>query len=503
MVCTKCRFSDGSTLVQLPKAGYWIGVIVVFLLAIYVRASGIGDYGLRLDETFHFQTAIGYLKSGQFRMWEFVTGELGEPYHRAFLYSWQVALAFDWFGSQLVYGRLVSLVWGLLLFVPVLWIGFKLRLSYYWSLWLALVLALSPYAITISRWLRLYAMFDVLFLSLIPVLFWVAYSASGSNRLLSGVLAIGLMVPAVETHLMTLTLVLSLLGFLWGERFRGNEPVNSRRELMVFTAILTVLTIGGVVYFQDKIIQEINSGIRISWNYPVLLYRDLFGYGLGALVGLVTLSVTRRTPFERYLWWVIGVPLVILMLGTERLIQFRYAGHLVLLVLPLFALAAQRLTDQLLNEKQFLAAILLGLLVLSSPLADLDRRLGYIRDGNFGYVHFLGQKSPNYRPMVEDLKPLLNDGHYVLTVYFYDYYRAKLATTGAEVDNVGGSFNERIFRKLHSSGKKHQWILLPLHARNDLSDRTFRRIKGTFRSLVPVSRYNVYVFYRRRSSLPQ
>ncbi|MFA5994818.1 MAG: hypothetical protein WCW27_03340 [Patescibacteria group bacterium] len=146
------------------KRLYWhiIAIAVITLLAFWLRAANLGALNFYNDEYYHVNTAVGYLKFGEFKQYNFYTEQLEKPYTRASIFTWQVAQSFKWFGVYEQSARLPSLLWGTLL-IPVLIILLlcftkEPLIAYSVGLWITF----DNFFVDMSRFTRMYSMMFVL-----------------------------------------------------------------------------------------------------------------------------------------------------------------------------------------------------------------------------------------------------------------------------------------------------------------------------------------------------
>lgn len=142
---------------------YSTAVILLILTGIFLRFHALGDFDFKDDEYPHFSCAVGYLKTGEFVRWNFLKDSPGEEFRDAWPFTWQIAQSFKIFGVSRFSGRLVSFLWGVL-FLPLIYLITKrITNSKKVALLALLLIALNPYFIFLSRWMRKYQMFVVLF----------------------------------------------------------------------------------------------------------------------------------------------------------------------------------------------------------------------------------------------------------------------------------------------------------------------------------------------------
>src|SRR3989339_67467 len=142
----------------------------VILWGARLRFAAIDPFSLQGDEYFHANTAQGYLATGQYVQWNYLTQEpqWHKLYERAQVYTWQVAQSIKLFGAAEWAIRLPALLWGVLFLLAVS------LLTYFWTRSLALsffITALAGFDPTLI-WLSVFSrMYSMLFVTTLAAVF--------------------------------------------------------------------------------------------------------------------------------------------------------------------------------------------------------------------------------------------------------------------------------------------------------------------------------------------
>lgn len=140
-----------------------LGLIVAICLCtaagLWLRLADLGVNNFQNDEFFHVEAAVGYLKTGEYVLWDFVSEEAGLPYERSWIYTWQVAQSFRFFGVSEFAGRLPSVVWGGLLLPLMGWLAWRTTQSRLVSLFSVILGTFDQALIWASRTCRMYSLF--------------------------------------------------------------------------------------------------------------------------------------------------------------------------------------------------------------------------------------------------------------------------------------------------------------------------------------------------------
>jgi len=479
------------------------------LIALLLRYPRLWDFGLRQDAFHHYETAIGYLRTGRFVQWDFLRDTAGRPYSRAWMYTAQIAWVFRRLGVSYGNARLVSLFWGVLLFLPVACVCRALSMKRWETLLVVFWIAISPHFITTSRWIRMYSMFTTSFLAALVC----AYYVLRGRRRVRTVLAWGMMIAfgllAVHVHLMAALMVPAVVGFSVSE-WLGDGRRRSRfhaRRLGGF--LLGVLVVAGVmaVGFERPMLYWGSGGVgsevgtaRIYPGYLIYLVEDSVEYALGGLMLALVLLGCRETPAERFFLWSLCIPSLLIVVFITRYPMYRYMSPMIPLAMALFARVPRKLSRCLgSGTGRRVGAVLLAAMVLV-PVSNLRGELSYIWSGNMGYVHFMGVETGRMDPVIRHVRPRLREGDYVGLFYWKHstYYLAKLDRPGVRVERYpreGSFLTVENLRRLEASHRR-VWILYPEWMLRNLLPETERYLQRTYRRVLPGKRYHMNVFVK-------
>lgn len=173
-------------------------VLAVAFLALLPRAILL-DHIPHMDEMYHVMAAGALLENGTLG----ISG--GEPYTRAWLFTYATAGMFALFGESLVVARILPLLAGVALVVVLfLWLSRVAGRTAGWCC--AVLMSLDPHAIEHSQLVRFY--------SIQPLLFWVGtiavytvVSEEHSMRRRAALLAGAAVAYLVALHLQSVTMV--------------------------------------------------------------------------------------------------------------------------------------------------------------------------------------------------------------------------------------------------------------------------------------------------------
>lgn len=153
---------------------FWLIVTgIAVLWGGWLRVAAVDTFALQNDEFFTVAAAQGYIETGEYRLWDFVTEEAGERYERAWPYTWQAAKSIEALGISELSVRLPTLLWGLILLLAVPCIAWSWTRSYAVAALATFLVATDPGFIWASTYSRMYAMLAVIVTAALW-LFWFA-----------------------------------------------------------------------------------------------------------------------------------------------------------------------------------------------------------------------------------------------------------------------------------------------------------------------------------------
>lgn len=118
-----------------------------------------GDYFTFLDEYPTFDVAAGFMHTGKLKFWDFHRGALSnESYIRAWPHTLLIAGWFRIFGINVVAGKTLSAVFGVLFVLSLFYITKQIYDNYYISVLACLFVMTNSMVITVFRQIRMYSL---------------------------------------------------------------------------------------------------------------------------------------------------------------------------------------------------------------------------------------------------------------------------------------------------------------------------------------------------------
>lgn len=333
----------------------WL-IVVVVLAAVFLRAYQVGDPSWHQDEAFHVFAAESLNEVGT----PVLPG--GRVYTRSPILTWTSSKLFEFFGVSETVGRAPGVVLGSLA-VLLLYLFSRRYVGREVALLAAALLALSPFAITLSRFLRYYAELQVfsiviVFLSIgflrrsyalrlvprlarrLPARAWVIGALS-----LAAVAASALL--GKSGHPLILSLFPAML-FVVGLRFlltvsRGGALSAVKTTDFVLLATVAAILAGAVLFFTGEVkryywIASMSSGFAAenvgdNLYYLKVLWRDYPLFPIFVGMGTVWLCVKRGSVgalIASSFWLPLLIMSTVLAFRVDRFMTFLLPMYFVL-----------------------------------------------------------------------------------------------------------------------------------------------------------------------------
>ena len=175
---------------KIKKEKIWIslfGLISVISIVRFFYALS-GDYFTFLDEYPTFDVAAGFAKTGKFCFWDFHHQVLTDhSYTRAWPHTVLLGLWFHIFGINVVAGKTLSALFGVLFVLSLCYITKEIYGNYYISLLSCLFVMTNSTVVTVFRQIRMYSLWMLITLWLIYFVYRALTAKpeySGNNSIL-------------------------------------------------------------------------------------------------------------------------------------------------------------------------------------------------------------------------------------------------------------------------------------------------------------------------------
>jgi hypothetical protein len=431
---------DRSESLPTPNSYYFYGAMVLVAgILVFIRAYRLGATGLILDEPWHFGTAVGYLRTGRYVLWDFVHQTIVKAYPRASTYTWQVAQSIRLFDLNLHSARLPSLVWGSLTLIPLLLVVRTINDNRWLHFTTAVLFTISPYAIATSRWVRHYSFFGCLYLCFLLICWYGIDQNNRSKRFFYWTL--GLLLFLMLLHLHPAPALLSLAGLgiffmveiiLSPEKFRelirsrsGWMPLAVGGVLGICLALMMTLTAMGPSIPWS----EIGLPNRLSLFYAVFLNLGLFGYAFGGLATATVLLELNRNRTERYWSVALFAVLGFTFFNQRPQPQIRYVGHLILLAIPLTVVSLYRFINNIFQKNNYFKVTFILIVILMIPFTSVLKKSDRLRAGESEFIAFPGKRSKQYGEVLKTIRRTVPEDAELIVLDLPSYHANQLQRT--------------------------------------------------------------------------
>ena len=331
-------------------------IVILTLLAGWLRLANLGAVNLYNDEFYQFETAVGQLRLGEWVRYDYYNEGAGKVYDRAKLFIWQVAASIRLFGENETAGRLPAALWGTLL-IPVVVLLLLRVLKHDWIAYgTGVVLLFDDLSIGLSRYVRMYSMLMVLVTLLVICVYLLFEAKLWKQRLAYG--AVTAMALLLSLHIfkeLTLAIIaaLGVYALLRAIAFIITRHPSDKPWLYVWcvgaglAAVAIALTLAGynvvpldAVIVRTKPHWSYLTDLFMSWRVPVLAgslaliglvlsFKQLRSFlGVAATVSTVVLTYfaffSHRWDAQRYVSIIVPWVSLLTVVGLVASIQFIY-----------------------------------------------------------------------------------------------------------------------------------------------------------------------------------
>ncbi|WP_243093032.1 glycosyltransferase family 39 protein [Roseburia sp. AF25-25LB] len=110
------------------------------------------------DEHYMIKTAYGLINEHQFALWDFVHNTTMEKYHGAMLYNLCLAMVYKITGLSVVSGRMLSVIFAILVIISLYYIGLNLLKSTETAFLASVIMLLFPGFVEQARLIRMHTL---------------------------------------------------------------------------------------------------------------------------------------------------------------------------------------------------------------------------------------------------------------------------------------------------------------------------------------------------------
>lgn len=312
---------------------YWILVIILIIIGFWLRYDNLGKINFQSDEFFHLYTAKGYLETGHFVQWDFLTNEPKGDYIRAFPYTWLVAQSFKIFGVSEYSARMPSLIFGVLFLPLIYWLALKITKNKTVALLTLVLIVFDNSFIWSSRLCRMYSMF-IFFAALAAFLIFKGLEKK-NNTFNYYYLAAGGILLAF-TYLVHEAALLLGLGFLVYFLFNIKEK---RYKILLMAAVACLLIFLMIDFFVTPLTTGDFFTVRANpnWVYFIYPFNQLRLSWLAWMIVLAGFIFYSRFDKLKLYIFSLGIPVIIFFVFfADRYAAKKYLLFVIPFLLILF-----------------------------------------------------------------------------------------------------------------------------------------------------------------------
>jgi hypothetical protein len=423
---------------------YWLIFAVVICIGLYLRLYKLGSFGFWAVELFHTIPAQFILTEGAPYL------PLRELYYRAFPITYITAFMFKYFGASEVSARIPHVCMNLT-FLVAAFLVLRKWLNKNVALLFLVVLALSPFEISMARECRMYSFFQFFFFFLV-YFFIRGFEYEKANKLklhfervlkintkylllssLFFALSFSLQTLTVNFGLVVLVYACALFIYLvWKEGFIS--ALKSKYAILIGSALLIFIP---AFFLKHETVMKIVLMARelppwaMYQKNQFFLYRYYLSESYPLLFFIYPLSISFLVKEKGRKGFFIATVFIFLIL-FHSFIFARKELRYIFYIFPFFVIGASYLTEKIIRfvfaetQKYITRSNAFFSLIFILLLLPAFYAVGYpwmARAFNISNIYM----QPNWKSLPEDLKRALNNSTVITTNYKdYLYYFGQL-----------------------------------------------------------------------------
>lgn len=348
-------------------------IFALFALGFWLRFDNLGEVDFQNDEYFHLDAATGYLKTGEFVLWDFLKEEPVTEYTRAYPYTYLVAITFSILETNEFAARLPSLIFGLLLFPLIYWIAYHLSKNHLVALASLILVVFEQALIWSSRISRMYSMFIFFFLlSSFLIFLGIEKKKIRWQYLVPGLIFLYVSYIVHESTLLVALgfFIYFLLNSIYEFFVKKNRKWN-KYYILTLVFLAGLLAGGTVQFFIEPMVPDNYFELRADPNWEYLLYpvKQLRIQYFAWAVILLGLFASWQWNRLRIFCYSMILPVVLFFtFFAGRYPAKKYILFIIPFVLILYADAIYNILKKMLKNKTAITIIFVVLILLTGPI---------------------------------------------------------------------------------------------------------------------------------------
>lgn len=448
--------SHGLKIINTSHSGfeYEKFVIALIIIGFFTLTLRLGYHNFREDEYLVIGAAAGYLFTGQFSIWDWLSESLIMEYQRAWPHTWLVANSFKILSISEWSSRIVSVFFGLVFYIVAYPIGKFFTGNKNIALLFLFTLVFNPSYLDIFRLTRMYALLLPLFLIMAYTFYrglteelTINIKYKKLNTIVNKYLNFNYYFLIASVLLLYLTylihinaLVILPAAYIYVLIMAFLEKKKKYLFLSFAGAILFVILLfykqlgytGSIFYLLSRVLSFISIGETraYAFNYSYLdsLFQYPFGLYAGCLLAIFLIFlvfnkkqlIEERTKRYIYLYTIVIFSLIFFIFFADRYASFVYIAHItpfsIILIIVCFWYISEKLLKYSNQIKIVFVLIAFVVITYYNALTKL-----------YGNDHIYGNFQEAYQVIIDNYncEEEVIFGQYLRTFYLRDLVGAK------------------------------------------------------------------------------
>lgn len=476
------------------------------------RIAAIDTFVFENDEYYHVDAAIGYLKTGEYVLWDhhldqpqtqsldktvpLAQTKQKEPYTRAWPYTWQVAQSIRIFGMSEWAMRLPALLWGLALLALIPLVARSWTKSWEVAFYASALAVFDGSYLWASTYTRMYSMFWVL--AVVAVWFFVkALAASRERQTRAWLWLVAAMFFTLVSSIIHISGILLVVGIFISCAVRY---LQDRKNLWCAYVLLIFIVVGIaalLLHTAQPFLPTALVTLRHTVNARYLKFpvSNLILPWLGWVVALALVFAAKVRQRD----WVllsasIFLPLTIYFAYfSPRYASRKYMAFFLFLFYILFAYAWQKFSTLLFSHS--FARRTIGVLVfafLFLPMSFPGAAPSLIFKKARADLHYLETEFHDYKKAYEIIEATAAPGDALVILSPREYYLHRKDWQLYSIP-VNREMTPEKLQKIVAA-HEHGWIVWPKYKRFHLTDQFENYVDSSFKRFEKAAGTNVIIY---------
>lgn len=410
-------YSKRKSLLEINIKNNLSAVILAILVICggYFRFNNLGLDNIRGDEFQVISSAAGYLNTGDYYRWNWITNgvdckEKSDEcyYDRAWPHTWMVAESYKYFGISEFSSRFPSAVFGTATILLSFFVANFFIENNFYSILISAIVSFSPTFISLSQYTRMYVILIPLFLFLIYSIFRALFLNSSAhlkklknNNLFNkaralilkyfsfnwawAAVALSALYINYQIHINSLIILPSTLIFICILYFLFKKE--KKYASLLLTSILTIIF---VAFFDKSLFTKFNQFLSF-FSRKNYIYSDyIFGFPLPYKLSIIfslfgfAFSIKEKNYKLIYINTLLFFSLIFFIYVADRYPSYVYSSHLVIVSFITTFYGIKKVSETIISKKNRISFIVL-ILILATVSTATGTKNQYNDQGNANF----------------------------------------------------------------------------------------------------------------------